>query len=153
VVSEFLDVFPYEIPGLPSKRELGFSIDLVCGVGSISMTCYKMVLAEVKDLKKQVEELLEKQFIRPSISSWGALVLLVKKKDDNSQLCVDYRKLNKLTIKNKYHLPRIDDVMDQLIGATVFTKIDLKSRYHQILVKAEDVSKTTFRSRYGHMSM
>ena len=93
---------------------------------------------------------MDKQFIRPSVSSWGAPVLLVKKKDGTMRLCVDYRQLNKVMIKNKYHLPRIDDLMDQLVGACVFSKIDLRSGYHQIRVKSEDIPKTTFRTRYGH---
>jgi len=102
VVTEFVDVFPDEIPALPPKQEVEFSIDLVPGAGPVSMTPYKMSPAELSELKKQVEKLLEKQFIRPSASPWGAPVLLVKKKDESSRLCVDYRKLNKLTIKNKY---------------------------------------------------
>jgi len=109
VMSEFVDVFPDEIPGLPPKREVEFSIDLVPGAGPISTTPYRMSPAELSVLKKQIEELLEKQFIRPSVSPWGAPVLLVKKKDGSSRLCVDYKKLNKLTIKNKYPLPRIDE--------------------------------------------
>jgi len=94
--------------------------------------------------------LLEKQFIRPSVSPWGALVLLVKKKYGSMRLCVDYRQLNKVTIKNRYPLPRIDDLMDQLVGAEVFSKIDLRSEYHHIRVKAKDISKTAFRTRYVH---
>jgi len=109
-----------------------------------------MSASELGELKNQLEELLEKQFIRPSVSPWGALVLLVKKKDGSMRLCVDYRQLNKVTIKNRYPLPRIDDLMDQLVGAEVFSKIDLRSGYHQIRVKAEDISKTAFRTRYGH---
>jgi len=97
-----------------------------------------------------LEELLEKQSIRPSVSSWGALVLLLKKKDGSMRLCVDYQQLNKVTITNRYPLPRIDDLMDQLVGAEVFSKIDLRLRYHQISVKAEDISKTMFKTRYGH---
>ena len=97
-----------------------------------------------------MEELLEKHFIRPSVSPWGALVLLVKKKDGSMRLCVDYRQLNKVTIKSRYPLPRIGDLMDQLVGAEVFSKIDLRSGYHQLRVKAEDISKTAFRTRYGH---
>jgi len=96
-----------------------------------------------------LEEFLEKQFIRLSVSPWDAPVLLVKKKDGSMRLCVDYRQLNKVTIKNRYPLPRIDDLMDQLVGAEVFSKIDLRSGYHQIRVKAEYVFKTAFRTRYG----
>jgi hypothetical protein len=98
----------------------------------------------------QLEELLEKQFIRPSVSLWGAPVSLVKKKDNSMRFCVDYQQLNKATIKNRYPLSRIDDLMDQLVGAEVFNKIDLRSGYHQIIVKAEDISKTAFRTRSGH---
>jgi len=120
------------------------------GVGPISMAPYRMLPSELAELKKQLEELLEKQFIRPSVSPWGAPVLLVKKKDGSFRLCVDYSQLNKFTIKNKYPLPRIDDLMDQLRGVSVFSKIDLRSGYHQIRIKAEDIQKTTFRTRYGH---
>jgi len=132
---------------LSPNRE--FSIDLVPGTGSVSMAPYRMAPIELVELKKQIEELMEKQFIRSSTSPWGAPVLLVKK-DGSSRLCVDYKQLNKMTIKNKYPLPRIDDLMDQLHGSSVFSMIDLRSGYHQILVKADDVQKTTFRSRYGH---
>lgn len=93
---------------------------------------------------------MEKNFIRPSVSPWGAPVLLVKKKDGSMRLCVDYSQLNKVTIKNKYPLLRIDDLMDQLVGASVFSKIDLRSGYHQIKLKNEDIPKTAFRTRYGH---
>ena len=127
VVREFSYVFPDEVPGLPPSREIEFSIDLVRGAGLVSIAPYRMTPAELAELKKQIEELLEKQFIRPSVSPWGAPVLLVKKKDGSSKLCVDYRQLNKLTIKNKYPLPRINDLMDQLHGAVVFSKIDLRS--------------------------
>jgi len=150
VVQNFPEVFPNDIPGLPPNREIEFSIDLMPGVGPISMAPYRMSPSELAELKKQLEELLEKQFIRPSVSPWGAPVLLVKKKDGSFRLCVDYRQLNKFTIKNKYPLPRIDDLMDQLRGASVFSKIDLRSGYHQIRVKAEDIQKTAFRTRYGH---
>jgi len=150
VVDEYADVFPDEIPELPPSRDIDFSIDLIPGARPVSAAPYRMTPAEVAELKKQIEDLLEKRFIRPSASPWGAPVLLVKKKDGSSRLCVDYRQLNKLTIKNKYPLPRIDDLLDQLRGAGVFSKIDLRSGYHQILVKLEDVQKTAFRSRYGH---
>ena len=105
---------------------------------------------ELAELKKQIEELLEKQFIRPSASLWVAPVLLVKKKDGGMRLCIDYRQLNKVMINNKYPLPRIDDLMDQLQGATVFSKIDLRLGYHHIQVQDEDIPKTGFRTHYGH---
>jgi len=150
VVHQFEDVFTDEVPGLPPNREVEFSIDLVSGTGPVSMAPYRMALAELVELKKQIAELMVKQFIRPSTSPWGAPVLLVKKKDGSSRLYVDYRQLNKMTIKNKYPLPRIDDLIDQLHGSSLFSKIDLRSGYCQILVKADDVQKTAFRSRYGH---
>jgi len=105
---------------------------------------------ELAELKKQLEDLLDKKFVRPSVSPWGASVLLVKKKDGSMRLCIDYRQLNKVTIKNRYPLPRIDDLMDQLVGARVFSKIDVRSGYHHIKVKDEDMQKTAFRIRYRH---
>ncbi|PNY01683.1 retrotransposon-related protein [Trifolium pratense] len=150
VVCDFPDVFPEDVSDLPPEREVEFSIEVVPGTSPISMAPYRMPASELEQLKKQLEELLEKKFIRPSVSPWGAPVLLVKKKDGSMRLCIDYRQLNKVTIKNKYPLPRIDDLMDQLVGACVFSKIDLRSGYHQIRVKAEDIPKTAFRTRYGH---
>nr|KYP73002.1 Transposon Ty3-I Gag-Pol polyprotein [Cajanus cajan] len=146
VVRDFAEVFPNEVPGLPPVREMEFGIDLVPGAGPVSVAPYMMAPAELIELNGQLEDLLEKQLVRPSVSPWGAPVLLVKKKDGGSRLCVDYRQLNKLTIKNKYPLPRIDDLMDQLRGASMFSKIDLRSGYHQI----RDILKTAFRTRYGH---
>jgi len=139
IVQEFMDVFPDEILGLPPKREIEFAIDLIPRARPVSITPYRMAPTELAELKKQLEDLLEKQFIQSSVSPWGALVLLVKKKDGSSRLYIDYRQLNKLTIKNKYPLPRINDLLDQLHGAIIFSKIDLCSGYHQILVKAENV--------------
>ena len=133
VVQDFGYVFPEEVPGLSPNREVEFSIDLVPGTGPVSMAPYRMALAELVELKKQIEELMEKQFIRPNTSSWGAPVLLVNKKDGSSRLCVDYRQLNKMMVKNKYPLPRIDDLMDQLHGSSVFSKIDLRSGYHHLI--------------------
>ena len=127
-----------------------FTIDLEPGASPISKAPYRMAPVELAELKKQIEELLEKGFIRPSVSPWGAPVLFVKKKDGSMRLCIDYRQLNKVTIKNKYPLPRIDDLLDQLVGASVFSKIDLRSGYHQLRVRVEDVPKTAFRTRYGH---
>src|ERR1051325_8471087 len=150
VVREFPEVFPYEIPDVPPEREVEFGIDLVPGTKPVSMAPYRMSASELAELKKQLEELLENKFVRPSVSSWGAPVLLVKKKEGSMRLCVDYRQLNKVTIKNRYPLMRIDDLMDQLVGACVFSKIDLRSGYHQICVKTKDIQKTAFRTRYGH---
>nr|KYP47022.1 Transposon Ty3-I Gag-Pol polyprotein [Cajanus cajan] len=147
VVRDFAEVFLDEVPGLPPVRELEFSIDLVLGAGPVSVAPYQMAPAELVELKGQLEDLLEKQLVRPSVLPWGAPVLLVRKKDGGSRLCVDYQQMNKLTIKNKYPLPRIDDLMDQLTGASVFSKIDLRSGYHQIRVKEGDIPKTAFRTR------
>ncbi|KAL8119581.1 hypothetical protein AgCh_016907 [Apium graveolens] len=150
VVNKFPDVFPDELPGLPPDREIEFVIDLAPGTEPVSKAPYRMAPVEMKELAKQLQELLEKGVIRPSISPWGAPVLFVKKKDGSMRLCIDYRELNKLTIKNKYPLPRIDDLFDQLKGAKHFSKIDLRSGYHQLKIKPEDIPKTTFRTRYGH---
>ncbi|KAL0553899.1 hypothetical protein IC582_007803 [Cucumis melo] len=150
VVRDYPDVFPEELPGLPPHREVEFAIELEPGTVPISRAPYRMAPAELKELKVQLQELLDKGFIRPSVSPWGAPVLFVKKKDESMRLCIDYRELNKVTVKNRYPLPRIDDLFDQLQGATVFSKIDLRSGYHQLRIKDEDVPKTAFRSRYGH---
>ena len=109
-----------------------------------------MAPAELKELKEQLKDLLEKGFIRPSISPWGAPVLFVRKKDGSLRMCIDYRQLNKVTVKNRYPLPRIDDLFDQLQGASFFSKIDLHSGYHQLRVRECDIPKTAFRTRYGH---
>ena len=109
-----------------------------------------MAPAELKELKEQLQEVVDKGFIRPSTSPWGAPVLFVRKKDGSLRLCIDYRQLNKVTTKNKYPLPRIDDLFDQLAGASCFSKIDLRSGYHQLKISEEDVPKTAFRTRYGH---
>ncbi|KAA0039055.1 reverse transcriptase [Cucumis melo var. makuwa] len=150
VARDYPDVFPEELPGLPPHREIEFAIELEAGTVPISRAPYRMAPAELKKLKVQLQELLDKGFIRPSVSPWGAPVLFVKKKDGSMRLCIDYRELNKVTVKNRYPLPRIDDLFDQLQGATVFSKIDLRSGYHQLRIKDGDVPKTAFRSRYGH---
>eukprot|EP00253_Pinus_taeda_P028842 PITA_28842 len=150
VIQEFTDVFPEEIPGLPPKRNIDFTIELVPGAAPVSRAPYRMSVPELTELKMQLQELLDKNYIRPSVSPWGAPVLFVKKKDGTFRMCIDYRQLNKLTIKNKYPLPRIDELFDQVKGATVFSKIDLRSGYHQIRIKEEDIAKTAFRTRYGH---
>ena len=109
-----------------------------------------MAPMELKELKLQFQELLEKGFIRPSVLPWGAPVLFVKKKDGTLRLCVDYKQPNKMTVKRKYLLPRINDFFNQLKGASVFSKIDLRSGYHQLRIKDADVHKMVFRTRYGH---
>ena len=150
VVNEFVDVFPEELPGLPPDREVEFTIELAPGTAPVSKAPYRMAPVEMKELAIQLQDLLDKGVIRPSVSPWGAPVLFVKKKDGTMRLCIDYRELNKLTIKNKYPLPRIDDLFDQLKGASCFSKIDLRSGYHQLKIREEDVPKTAFRTRYGH---
>eukprot|EP00253_Pinus_taeda_P006325 PITA_06325 len=150
VIQEFTDVFPEEIPGLPPKRNIDFTIELVPGAAPVSRAPYRMSVPKLTELKMQLQELLDKNYIRPSVSPRGAPVLFVKKKDGTFRMCIDYRQLNKLTIKNKYPLPRIDELFDQVKGATMFSKIDLHSGYHQIRIKDEDIAKTDFRTRYGH---
>ncbi|GJV35222.1 putative reverse transcriptase domain-containing protein [Tanacetum coccineum] len=145
-----MDVFPEELPGIPPIRDVEFNIELIPGAEPISKAPYRMAPIELKELKDQLQELLERGFIRPSVSPWGAPVLFVKKKDGSMRLCIDYRELNKITIRNRYPLPRIDDLFDQLQGAKHFSKIDLRSGYHQLRVKEQDISKTAFRTRYGH---
>ncbi|RVW22320.1 Retrovirus-related Pol polyprotein from transposon 17.6 [Vitis vinifera] len=150
VVRKFQDVFPDELPGLPPHREFDFSIEVYPGTDPISVSPYRMAPLELKELETQLDELLGKGFIRPSTSPWGAPVLFVKKKDGTLRLCIDYRKLNRVIVKNKYPLPRIDDLFDQLKCAKYFSKIDLRTGYHQLRVREEDVSKTASRTRYGH---
>ncbi|GJY23998.1 putative reverse transcriptase domain-containing protein [Tanacetum coccineum] len=128
IVNEFLDV--KELLGLPPEREFEFTIELVPGSEPISKAPYRMAPLELQELKEQLQELLDRGFIRPSVSPWGALVLFVKKKDGSMRLCIDYRELNRVTIRNCYPLPRIDDLFDQLQGAKYFSKIDLRSGYH-----------------------
>lgn len=149
VVQEFSDVFPDDLPSMPPDRDIMFLIDLVPGTAPISKRPYRMPANELAEMKKQIEELRSKGYIRPSSSPWGAPVLFVKKKDNSMRMCVDYRSLNEVTIKNKYPLPRIDDLFDQLKGASVFSKIDLRSGYHQLKIRPEDIPKTAFTTRYG----
>ena len=113
------------------------------------MPPHRLAPAELAEMRQQLEELLKKGFIRPSVSPWGAPALFAKK-DGSLRLCIDYRRLNQATVKNRYPLPRIDDLFDQLRGASCFSKIDLRSGYHQLGVKEEDIPKTAFRTRYGH---
>jgi hypothetical protein len=130
IVSEFPDVFPEELPGMPPERRVKFAIELIPGTTPISKRAYRVSGPELVELKKQIDELLEKGYIRPSTSPWAAPVLFVEKKDGTKKMCIDYRALNEVTIKNKYPLPRIEDLFDQLRVASVFSKIDLRSGYH-----------------------
>jgi hypothetical protein len=149
VVKEYPDIFPKELPSLPPNRDIKFAIDLAPGTAPIAKRPYRMVVIELAELKKQLSELEQKGCVRPSSSPWGAPVLFVKKKDGSMRLCVDYRALNKVTIKNKYHFPRIDDIFDQLKGVKYFSKIDLRSGYYQLKIRSEDILKTTLVTRYG----
>ncbi|GKA24163.1 putative reverse transcriptase domain-containing protein [Tanacetum coccineum] len=150
IVKKFPEVFPEDLPGLPHTRQVEFHIDLVPGAAPVAWAPYRLAPSEMKELADQLQELSDKGFIRPSSSPWGAPVLFVKKKDGSLRMCIDYRELNKLTVKNRYPLPRIDDLFDQLQGSSVYSKIDLRSGYHQLRVREEDISKTAFRTRYGH---
>ncbi|WVZ76613.1 hypothetical protein U9M48_024576 [Paspalum notatum var. saurae] len=150
VVCDFSDVFPEEFPRLPPGRDVEFKIDLIPGTAPISRRPYRMAPNELKELKTQLQEQLDKGFIRPSSSPWGCPALFVEKKDQGGKrLCVDYQPLNAVMVKNKYPLPHIDILFDQLVGARVFSKIDLRSGYYQIKIREEDIPKTAFSTRYG----
>ncbi|GJU93257.1 putative reverse transcriptase domain-containing protein [Tanacetum coccineum] len=150
VVREFPEVFPEDLPGLPPVRQVEFQIDLIPGATPVARAPYRLAPSEMQELSNQLQELADRGFIRPSTSPWGALVLFVKKKDGSFKMCIDYRELNKLTVKNHYPITRIDDLFDQLQGSSVYSKIDLRSGYHQLRVRDDDIPKTAFRTRYGH---
>ncbi|GJU10485.1 putative reverse transcriptase domain-containing protein [Tanacetum coccineum] len=150
VVRDFPEVFPDDLSGLPPIREIEFRIELTPGATPVAKSPYRLAPSELEELSGQLKELQDKGFIRPSSSPWGAPVLFVKKKDGSFRMCIDYRELNKLTVKNRYPLPRIDDLFDQLQGSQFFSKIDLRSGYHQLRVHEDDIPKTAFRTRYGH---
>ncbi|GJZ24350.1 putative reverse transcriptase domain-containing protein [Tanacetum coccineum] len=147
IVRDFPDVFPEDLPGLPPTRQVEFQIDLIPGAAPVARAPYRLAPSEMKELSEQLKELSDKGFIRPSSSPWGAPVVFVKKKDGSFQMCIDYRELNKLTVKNHYPLPRIDALFDQLQGSSVYSKMDLRSGYHQLRVRKEDIPKTAFRTR------
>ncbi|GKF39107.1 hypothetical protein Tco_0119168 [Tanacetum coccineum] len=142
VVRDFPEVFPDDLSGLPPIREIEFRIELIPGETPVAKSPYRLTHSELEELSRQLKELQNKGFIRPSLSPWGAPVLFVKKKDGSFRMCIDYRELNKLTIKNRY----------QLKGSQFFSKIDLRSRYHQLRVHEDDIPKTAFRTRYGHFN-
>lgn len=153
VVCEFPDVFPEELPGLPPDRDVEFEINLLPGTAPISRRSYRMNPMELAELKVQLQELLEKGLIRPSLSPWGCPAIFVKKKDESLRMCVDYRPLNAVTVKNKYPLPCIDILFDQLARAKIFSKIDLRSGYHQIKIKPQDILKPLSPLGMGCMSI
>jgi hypothetical protein len=153
VVRDYPDVFPKELPGMPPYRDVEFTIDLLPGIGPIAKRPYHMLVDELLKLKKQLDELISKGYIRPSASPWGSPVLFVRKKDGSMRMCIDYRNLNAVTIKNKYPLPRIDDLLDQLRGAKYFSKIDLRSGYHQMKIRESHIPKIAFVTRYGRFEI
>ena len=150
MVYEYEDVFQDELPRLPPHRDVNFVNELYLGTSPISMTPHRMTPIELQEFKVKLQELLDKGFIRSSTSPWGASVLFAKKKDKTLRLYIDYQQLNRVTIKNRYPLPRIDDLFDQLRGARVYSKIDLCTGYHQLRVGEADIPKTTFMTQYRH---
>nr|GFA73477.1 putative reverse transcriptase domain-containing protein [Tanacetum cinerariifolium] len=146
VVRNFSKVFPNDLSGLPPSQEIEFRIDLIRGAMRVTKPPYHLVPSEIKELSSQLRELQDKGFIRPSSSPWGAPVLFVKKTTGSFMMCVDYKQLNKLTIKNRYPLLSIDDLFGQLQGSQFFSKIDLQSGYHQLRVHEDDMPKTAFRT-------
>nr|GEV91058.1 putative reverse transcriptase domain-containing protein [Tanacetum cinerariifolium] len=150
VVQEFPEVFPEDLPGIPPTRQVEFLIDLIPGAAPVGRAPYRLAPSEMKELAEQLQELTNKGFIRLSSSPWGAPVLFVKKKDGSFRMCIYYKELNKLIVKNRYPLPRIDDLFDQLQGSSAYLKINLRSRYHQLRVREEYIPKTAFRTRYVH---
>jgi hypothetical protein len=149
VVHEYPDVFPDDLSGMPPDRAIEFKIELQPGTAPVYKRSYPMMQNEMAELKIQLQELLDKEYIRPSCSPWGCPTIFVSKKDKSQRLCIDYRPLNAVTMKYKYPLPHIDLLFNQLIGAQVFSKIDLYSGYHQIKIREEDIPKTAFSTRYG----
>ncbi|GJV34881.1 putative reverse transcriptase domain-containing protein [Tanacetum coccineum] len=150
VVRDFPEVFPDDLSGLSPIREIKFWIMLTPGATTVAKLPYRLAPSKLEELSGQLKKLQDKGFIRPSSSPWGALVLFVKKKDGSFRMYIDYRELNKLIVKNRYPLPRIDDLFDQLQGSQFFSKIDLRSGYHQLRVHEDDIPTTAFRTRYGH---
>jgi hypothetical protein len=149
VVCEFLDVFLEELMLLPPDRDVEFVIELMPGAGPVAKSPYRMSFEELDELKKQLKKLLEQGFVRPSASPWGSPILFMEKKDGTKRMCIEYRTLNSMTIKNKYPLPRIEDLLDRLKKAKLFSKIDPRSGYHQMKIREQDIPKTAFTTWYG----
>ncbi|GKB21114.1 hypothetical protein Tco_0855037, partial [Tanacetum coccineum] len=150
VVLDYLEIFPEDLLGVPPTRQVEFRIDLVPSLAPVARAPYRLAQSEMKELSDQLQELSDKGFIRPSSSPWRAPVLFVKKKDGSFQICIEYRELNKMTVKNRYPLPRINDLFDQLQGSSVYLKVEMRSGYHQLRVREEDIPKTAFWTCYGH---
>jgi hypothetical protein len=142
-------VFPEELPSVPPDHDIEFTNELLPGTPPISKRPYRMPANKLAELKKQIVELQSKRFIHPSLSPWGALVLFIERKDETQQMCVDYHSLNEVTIKNKYPLPWIKDLFGQMNGASIFSKIDMRSGYHQLKIQESDIPKTAFHTIYG----
>jgi hypothetical protein len=142
-------VFPEELPGMPPERKVEFAIELKPSTTPIYKGVYRVSGSKLVELKKQIDELLEKDYIRPSTLPWAAPMLFVEMKDGTKRMCIDYRSLNEVTVKNKYPLLRIEDLFDQLRGAIVFSKIDMRSGYHQLRIRPLDIPKTAFINKYG----
>jgi hypothetical protein len=149
IVREFPDVFPEELLGMPPHWDIEFIIELLPGMPPILKRTYRMPMNELVELRKQIAELQAKVFIHPSSTLWGAPIMFMEKKDGTQRMCMDYHYLNEVTIKNKYPLPRIEDLFDQMKGVNVFSKINLRPGYHQLRVWELDIPKTTFRTQYG----
>ncbi|GKF03648.1 hypothetical protein Tco_0030571, partial [Tanacetum coccineum] len=150
VVRDFFEVFSDDLSGLPPIREIEFRIEFIPRAMPIANSPYRLAPSKLEELPGQLNELQDKGFIRPNSSPWGALVLFVKFKDGSFRMCIGYRELNKLTVKNRYPLPKIDDLFDQLQELQFFSKINLRPGYHQLRVHEDDIPKTAFRTRYGH---
>jgi deoxyuridine 5'-triphosphate nucleotidohydrolase len=151
LLQEFHDVFPEELPpGLPPKRDIDHRIQLEAGSTPPWRPIYRMSPLELDAMRKELDKLLKNGSIEPSLSPFGAPVIFIKKKNGDLRMCIDYRALNKITIKNRFPIPLIDDLIDRLHGAKVFTKIDLRSGYNQVRIHHDDIEKTAFRTRYGH---
>ena len=145
--------FPDELLGLPPQRDVDFGIELHPGTSTISMTPHRMAPVELQELRVLLQGLLDKGFMKPSTSPWGVSVLVAKKRGKTLRLCIDYRQLNGVTIKNRYPLSKINDLLDQLRGARVYPKINLRAGYHQLRIRDTDIPKTAFRTRYGHFEL
>ncbi|GJS05285.1 putative reverse transcriptase domain-containing protein [Tanacetum coccineum] len=149
IMRDFLEVFLEDLPGLPPTRQVEFQIDLVHGVAPVARAPYRLSPSEMKELSEQLQELFDKGFIRPSSSPWGALILFVKKKDGSFRMCINYRELNTLTVKNRYPLPRIDDIFDQLQGSSVYSKIDMNSGFSKVSKPMTKLTQKSVKFEWG----